>query len=238
VGLRPVAATPTEVHFPLLADAALRRETLARMQDLGIGLLDIEILRLKPQTVVTDFEPVLAFGATFAARFALVAGNDPDLVRTADNLAALSELARKYQIVPHIEFMPWTNVPNLATALQIVSDSHSDNAGLLVDAFHFNRSGSRLEDIPIHDSRFGYVQLCDIAGPIPHDMNEILHEARSERLFPGQGDCNLIGLLQCLPSDLPISLEVPSDTLRRNGVSAEECALRAITAMTKVLRHA
>ncbi|MFM6852547.1 MAG: hypothetical protein ACKOUM_00510, partial [Sphingopyxis sp.] len=108
IGLRPIAATPDEAHFPLLADAALRRETMARLRDLGIGVLDIEILRLRPDVVVQDYEAALAFGAQCGAQFALVAGNDPDRARMADNLAALCALAAPYNIRPHLEFMPWT----------------------------------------------------------------------------------------------------------------------------------
>ena len=67
VGLRLVPATPQEHHFALVADDDLRRQTLARLRDTGIRVLDVEILRLKPDTVVADFEQVLAVGAEFGA---------------------------------------------------------------------------------------------------------------------------------------------------------------------------
>ncbi len=172
IGLRPIAATPTEIHFPILTDATLRRETLAAIHDTGVGVLDIEILRLKPETVILDFEVVFEFGAQFGARFALIAGNDPDLLRTADNFTALCELAYPFGIRPHIEFMPWTHVPDIRTALQVAGET--PNGGLLVDAFHLNRSGGKITDIPANDERFGYLQLCDIAGPIPSSMDDIL----------------------------------------------------------------
>jgi sugar phosphate isomerase/epimerase len=233
VGLRPMAATPNEVHFPIMADAALRRETLAAMRDKGVGVLDIEILRLKPEAIISDFEAVFAFGEQFGARFALVAGNDADLTRTTDNFAALCALAKPFGIRPHLEFMPWTNIPDIKSALQIVGETH--NGGLLVDAFHLNRSGGEVTDIPSNDARFGYLQLCDIAGSIPFNMNDILHEARAERLFPGDGDCPLTELIERVPSGLPISLEIPRDTLRRQGVSSEEIARRALFATQHLL---
>jgi sugar phosphate isomerase/epimerase len=233
VGLRPIAATPTEVHFPILTDAALRREMLATMLDTGVGVLDIEILRLKPETVISGFEAVFAFGAEFGARFALVAGNDPDLTRTADNFAALCELANRFGIRPHLEFMPWTDVPDIRTALQIVGET--PDGGLLVDAFHLNRSGGAVTDIPVDDARFGYLQLCDIAGPIPPNMDDILHEARAERLFPGEGDCPLIALIARVPTGIPISLEIPRDALRKQGLSSEEIARRAMVATQQLL---
>jgi sugar phosphate isomerase/epimerase len=235
IGLRPIPATPQEAHFPLLTDAALRRETRSALADHGIGVLDVEILRLKPDTVAQDFEPALAFGAEFGARFALVAGNDPDLSRSADNFAALCDLAAAYKISPHLEFMPWTDVPTIASARQMADASGSGNAGVLVDAFHLNRSGGSPADIPENDPRFGYVQLCDIAGPIPADLAELLHQARAQRLFPGEGDCDLPGILRRLPSGIPISLEIPRDDLRARGLSAADCARLAIDSLKDLL---
>jgi sugar phosphate isomerase/epimerase len=233
IGLRPIAATATEVHFPILSDAALRRETLAMMGDTGVGVLDIEILRLKPETVISDFEPAMALGAQFGARFALISGNDPDAARAADKFAALCELAYPFGLRPHLEFMPWTDVPDIKTALQIVGET--PNGGLLVDAFHLNRSGGNIADIPANDARFGYLQLCDIGRSIPPNMDDILHEARAERLFPGEGDCPLPALIDRLPAGTPISLEIPCDTLRKQGLSAEDVARRAILATLRIL---
>ena len=120
VGLRLVPATPEEHHFPLVADADLRRQTLARLRDTGIGVLDVEILRLKPETRVADFEAILAVGAEFGASELLLAGNDSDEARLTDNFAALCDLAGPYGLHPHLEFMPWTDARNLEQAVRIV----------------------------------------------------------------------------------------------------------------------
>jgi sugar phosphate isomerase/epimerase len=238
VGLRPIAATAHEVHYPLLGDAALRRDTLQALADHGIGVLDIEILRLQPHTIVADFESALAFGAAAGARFAVVAGNDPDLARTADHLAALCDLAAPYTITPHIEFMPWTSVPTMAAALAVAdasgrkNASGRNNAGVLIDAFHLNRSGGTVADVPADDPRCGYVQLCDIAGPVPADMADIVRQARAERLFPGDGDCPLASLLRRLPAGIPISVETPADQL---ALPAPARARRAHDATRRLL---
>ncbi|MFO6217018.1 sugar phosphate isomerase/epimerase, partial [Pseudomonas aeruginosa] len=73
VGLRLVPATVEEHHYPLLADAGLRRRTLARLRDSGVRTLDVEILRLRPDTRVGEFAAVLEVGAEFGARYVLVA---------------------------------------------------------------------------------------------------------------------------------------------------------------------
>lgn len=229
VGLRLVPATLEEQHFPLVADPGLLRQTLTRLRDTGIRVLDVEILRLKPETCVADFEVILAVGAELGASELLVAGNDPNESRLTDNFAALCDLAGQYGLHTHLEFMPWTDARNLEQAVRIVENAGRETGGVLVDAFHFDRSASRLEDLArIAPSRLRYAQLCDVAGPRPDDMQEILRQARNERRFPGEGDCDLLGLLRCLPSNTPLSLEIPTVQLLEQGVSALQRAQMAL----------
>lgn len=236
VGLRLEPATPEEHHFPLVADTDLRRQTLQRLQDTGIKVLDIEILRLKPLTQVADFVAILDVGAGFGASELLVAGNDPDEARLIDNFAALCDLAKPYGIYPHLEFMPWTDARDLTQALRIVGQAGRSNGCVLIDAFHFNRSGSSLQELAAVDpARMRYAQLCDVAGPRPNDMDEILRQARNERRFPGDGDCDLIGLLRALPANIPLSLEIPTRQLMEQGVSALERAQWALDKTRQVL---
>lgn len=229
VGLRLIPATEEEHHFPLIADLELRRQTLKRLRDTGMRVLDIEILRLKPQTRCSDFEAVLEAGGEFGASEVLVAGNDPDEARLTDNFAELCDRAAPYGLHPHLEFMPWTDVANLQQAVRIMQHAGRANGCVLVDAFHFDRSASRLDDLQrVEPSRLRYAQLCDVAGPRPDDMAEILRQARHERRFPGEGDCDLAGLLRCLPATVPLSLEIPTRHLLEQGVSAEQRARAAI----------
>lgn len=214
VGLRLEPATPQEYHFPLVADLSLRRQTAKALGDTGVKVLDIEILRLKPDTHVRSFEIFLEVGAEFGATELLIAGNDPDETRLTDNFAQLCDLALPYGIYPHLEFMPWTDAPDLTKALRIVENAGRANGCVLVDAFHFNRSRSSLAElaaaVQANPQRFRYTQMCDVAGPVPDSMDEILRQARNERRFPGDGDCDLRGLLQALPRNVPISIEAPT----------------------------
>ncbi|MGH8350434.1 MAG: sugar phosphate isomerase/epimerase family protein [Pseudomonas sp.] len=236
VGLRLVPATPEEHHFALVADSELRRQTLARLRDTGIGVLDVEILRLKPETVVADFEKILEVGAQLGASELLVAGNDPDEQRLTEHFAELCDLAALYGLHPHLEFMPWTDARNLQQAVRIVENAGRENGGVLVDAFHFDRSESRLEDLAkVAPSRLRYAQLCDVAGLRPTDMAEILRQARNERRFPGDGDCDLSGLLGCLPTNIPLSLEIPTVQLLEQGVSGLERAQMALDKTRELL---
>jgi sugar phosphate isomerase/epimerase len=118
---------------------------------------------------------------------------------------------------------------------QFATGTARRNAGVLIDAFHFSRSRSRLEDVAaIPPSRLRYLQLCDVPEVIPETLGAILVEARAERLFPGEGQLDLMGLLRALPRDIPLSLEVPTLTLAKT-VGATERARRALAATKRVL---
>ncbi|MBC2666839.1 sugar phosphate isomerase/epimerase [Novosphingobium flavum] len=233
VGLRPVAATPGEPHVPILTDPALRRELLQALRGEGIGVLDVEIVRLRPAMDWDEITRVLDFAAEFAAPRLLVADNDPDPARSREHLARMAAEASDFGVTPHLEFMPWTEAPGLAAARERIAGIA--NAKLLVDSFHLARSGGTPDEIAPGDPAIGYLQLADIAGPIPA-MDEILAEARGNRLFPGEGEINLAALLTRLPG-LPVSLEIPADRLRDAGVSAEERARRAIAATRDLLER-
>jgi sugar phosphate isomerase/epimerase len=239
VGLRLIPATPKEHHFSLLEDSGLAQRTVKRLADTGLKVTDIEVLRLKPDTNVREFSTVFEFAARLGATNALVAGNDNDASRLLDNFVAMCELAAQFDLYPHLEFMPWTDVKDLNQAHSIVRQAREhgcDNACLLVDAFHFNRSHSRVDDLEkVPAGWMRYVQLCDVAGPVPDDMDVILSEARNARCFLGDGDIDLPALIKALPEDLPVSLEIPIQALVNKGVSALERATLAIQSAHRLL---
>lgn len=235
VGIRLVPATPTEPQYELVGDTPMAREITRRLHDTGVKVLDIEILRLKPETVVKNYLPVLEAGARLEASQVLIAGNDPDEDRLVQNFAALCELALPLGLHIQLEPMPWTDVKSVRHAAQIVERVGADNAGVLVDAIHWERSNGSVADIEaIPRHRFGYAQLCDAPMPRPDNMQEILFQARAERLFPGDGGIDLAGLVRALPADLPLSLEIPTQELAKT-VNAVERARRALAATHRLL---
>lgn len=241
VGLRLIPATDNEPHTSLINQPERVKAVKKALSESGLSVLDIEILRLKPNTQVrNDYEPVIALGAELGASNVLVAGNDADPIRLRDNLMYLCELSSQYNLYPHLEFMPWTSVPNLHSATAIIGDARKagcTNACLLIDPFHLNRSNSAIVDLAnINPSWMRYAQMCDIAGEIPADMDEILREARTERCAPGDGDIDLISVLLTLPKNLPLSLEVPTENERQSGIPALDRA-QAVLTKTKKLLH-
>jgi sugar phosphate isomerase/epimerase len=75
------------------------------------------------------------------------------------------------------------------------------------------------------------MQLCDARPERPADMQEIIRQARSDRLFPGEGGLDLKGLLGALPAGIPISLEIPV----AKKIEPLERARRALAATNAIL---
>jgi sugar phosphate isomerase/epimerase len=234
IGLRLLPATPTEVSYDLVGDTPLVRDVERRLADTGVKVLDAEIFRLRPDTRVADYEPAIATAARLGAAHLLVAGNDPDENRLIDRFAALCDLAAQHRLTADLEFMPWTDARDLPQAARIVARAGRTNGGVLIDPFHFSRSRSRVDDIATIPRRhLHFMQFCDVPAEIPPTIEEIVAEARAERLFPGEGGIDLLGLLRAVPRDLPLSLEVPTQTLAR-CVGAVARARRAL-ACTRAL---
>ena len=204
VGLRlvPVAGQPFNHPF----DAV---QVEKRLADTGVKVLDVEVFRLTPETKVGDFEPAMAAAARLQATELLVHGADTVESRLTNTFGQLCDLAARYGLAASIEPMPWVDVSNIDKAMRILSVAR-ENAGLLVDAIHFFRAGDKPDELAkVPRKRLRYMQLCDAKPERPTDMQEIIRQARSDRLFPGEGGLDLKGLMKALPAGIPISLEVP-----------------------------
>lgn len=222
VGLRLIPATPDEPSYAAVGDGPIVAEIERRLSATGVRILDIEIFRLRPETVVRDYLPALETGARLGARHALVAGNDPDESRLADRLGELCELGAPLGITMNLEPMPWTDVRNVAQAARIVASARGPQAGILVDAIHFDRAGGVAADLGgFAVDRLHYAQLCDAPAERPSDVATLLHQARAERLMPGDGGLDLMALLHALPRDIPLALEIPMRTLAKTMPAVE-----------------
>jgi sugar phosphate isomerase/epimerase len=209
VGLRLIQVGNTP-GYPLMDDKPMMRSTKAAMAATGVGVLDIELVRITPDFVVASLERFLAAGAELGAKYVITAPYDDDLTRLAERLAAISDLASSYGLRAVLEFFPWTVVPDLAAALTMVEAAKRPELGILVDTLHFNRSASRLEQLDqIPAARLPFAHVSDAPVQASYTTEELLHAGRVERLPPGEGGIDIKSILRHLPQDIPWALEVP-----------------------------
>ena len=235
VGMRLNPATPGEHQHPMIGDTPMRRETLARMRDTGTRVFDIGVLRLRRETDVANFEPVLESAARLGATHAVVNGDEPDHAFLADQLARLCELGRAHGLTMNLEFTPWTGVTTVAAAVAVVRASGRSEARVLIDTIHVDRSGGTPDDIrSVPRDLIAYAQICDAHGPRPRDFETMIFQARNERAFPGEGNLDLRAMIRSLPADIPLSLEAPTKKLAQT-LSPLERARRGRAAVASLL---
>lgn len=213
-GLRLIGISPDATQWPLMTDKALMRDTITACRETGIIVPDIEFIRLTPELDVASLEPFVAAGAELGARHVISAPYDSDLDRLADKLAALNALASRYGLSTVLEFFPWTTVPTLAAALDVIARTRDTRIGVLVDSLHFDRAGApwdALKSVPA--SRLPFCHLADAEACTSRETDALIFVARENRLPPGDGAIDLVRFMQCLPRDIPVSVEVPNAAL-------------------------
>lgn len=250
VSLRVAAATPGEEPWPMTAGSPMLEETVRRLNDTGVRMLAVEVVRIGPDTTRQDYEGVLEAGARLSARYVTVNSDDPEIKRACERFAALVDNARAYGIRPLVEPITYTQVSNLDEAVYIAE--RSGGGGILLDSLHFQRYGGRLEQLRSLDlDLLSYVQLCDgpLAPPsglprparLPRgqstDGTDLQLESRAMRMLPGEGELPLAEFLTALPTRLPVSVEAPVLSLRET-LTPVEFARRARESIEDVLRAA
>jgi len=204
VGLRlsgPHAVTDT---------SALRR----RADGLGIYVHDTEVHRIGTDTA----DPAMIVGCSVAlgATALLVVSDLPDHDDTIHRVAELSEVCARNGLMLGLEYMAWTHP---STPLAAIDVARATGCRLVVDLLHHVRVGAGVDELDaiVASGVLGWVQVCDAPLAPPPD-GDVVHEARHRRLAPGRGELPLLELLERVPDDVVISVEVQSDALAMTAV--------------------
>jgi sugar phosphate isomerase/epimerase len=230
-GYAALSAYPYEIDA-LLANGMTAAEIRSRVADAGlaVGELDAVTTWLPNSTPPPEFPPefasvllantperLCAMGESIGARSVTVVeyyGAHPDVDTAAEAFAYVSDVAAEHGMIAHLEFLPWTGINDLVTATEIVRRAGRANGGLLVDSWHFFRSGSTFEQLAaVPGDRVLYVQLDDAPATAEADLSE---ETQHRRLLPGEGELDLAEFVRALDrigANAPIGVEVFSDEL-------------------------
>ena len=143
-----------------------------------------------------------------------------DFSAAAEGLGQLCQLISGAGVKASIEFLPWTAMPTIASAYELVTACGEANAELLFDTWHWVRQpgGPDFETLrAFGGDRIGYVQLCDAlptAGP------DVEREAMTERQLPGIGIVDFAGIfreLEALGAQPFVASEVLNAELLAQG---------------------
>lgn len=209
----------------LRAEGASDADLRAVLDHHGMRVVEIEALRgwsatgkdrdayLKAETEVFKMSDALGPGHHVQV-IGPYAGTLDD---AAQAFAGVCDRAAEHGLAAAIEFLPeMTNIPDAATAMQIVQTAGRANGGICLDCWHHFRGADdddMLRAIPA--GRIFTVQFDD--GPAQRADPDYYTDCTRYREVPGDGDFDLAGFLRLLAEmgvRLPLSVEVMSTKLQ------------------------
>lgn len=225
------ATLPAEVGHAPDRIAELR----AVLDDSGVGVLDVEVLRMQPGLSSSDAARSVETAALLGARHLLVVNSGLERTEATDRLGQIVEQAAGTGVVPCLEPMLFSRCRTLADA---VATAVPAGAAVLIDTLHLFRAGGGsldvAESVRLHGSAlFPYVQVCDAPASGPTDVDGLREEAVHARLLPGDGDIPLAELVSTLPPAVPLAVEAPTRAL--NACPPDVRARAAMRAVRGVL---
>lgn len=218
VGIRVRAVTSAETPFDLSLGSPLLAATVERLADRGVPCLDTEFILLDGRIGPAEWLPALESAASLGAATMTVAINDPQEGRILDGLRLLVADASRFGVECTIEPISYNAVCSLPAAQALAEQV---GCGVLIDTLHVARGAATAAEITEVAALVPMIQLCDGPAARPADRDALVHESRAERMAPGTGGFPLELYLASLPADLPVSVEVPSASLRRDRTPAQ-----------------
>jgi sugar phosphate isomerase/epimerase len=209
----------------------------------GLRLVEIEFLdgwaqdadELSFAAAVADVESV---ADALGGRHVSVGEFRPGVLDLDAAAARLASFARRLDargLLVAVEPFPWSALPDVSTALELLRRAGTANAGLMVDVWHFFNGGAGLEvldDLP--GAGVAAVQLND--GPRVHA--DFLRHARAARRLPGSGELDVVGLIRavqaagftgpwCVEVNTPEFRELPVEAAAKAAADAALTVLDA-----------
>ena len=191
------------------------RATKRALAQTGLSVWDCEVLRMDPEHGPDFYIPMMEAAAELGVGHYIAQTPDPEISRATDRFAQSCELAAPLGLTLDLEFIAWyLETGDVTKAASILEVTEATNKGMLIDVLQFERSNSRLEDLAaLPADWFTWCHLCDAPSQPPNTLEAMTYEGRAERLFPGQGGLDVVGILETLPTDIVCSLEIPGAAL-------------------------
>lgn len=156
---------------------------------------------------------------------------------TAQKLKELCSRAGKYTI--GVEPMPYSGLPGVRKAWEVVKLSGCDNAKLILDSWHWIRAGQSYDpelmaDIPA--DKIVAIQLNDVQARA-YAAAILRDESMHDRALPGKGYGNSAGFVEMIKakgvSPAVVGVEVINDAILATGVP--EAAKANFSAVSELL---
>jgi sugar phosphate isomerase/epimerase len=147
----------------------------------------------------------------------------------AEGVGAACRLAARSGVAIVLEFILESGMPSIAEAQAVAVECGESNCGVLVDTWHWSRTGATLGDIrALPKGAIKAGQLNDRIPPPPGTP----YVPMSGRLLPGEGELPLAGIIAaCLANNPEVTFEVEVFNAELKALSPDAAAERTAAAV-------
>ncbi len=204
----------------------------------NVRVLDVEVVRINADGQVSDDDRrIIDIGGELGAENVLIISLCPDVDKTAEAYASLAEHAQRYGMRACLEFMRFMQVRTLADARAVIDKASCPNSGILIDTLHVARTHEVAQVSEVPRELLSYCQFCDGLAECDDDNASLITDALDDRSVPGLGALPLHDLLESLPPNIPLSLEVRSKDLRERFSDATQRAAHLLEGTRTYLKR-
>jgi sugar phosphate isomerase/epimerase len=193
--------------------------------DSGVKIFEVEFLTdwftdgdRRRQSDLIRCELLLAAETTGARHIKIggdMEGKSWPIGQVIRSFAELCDEAKNAGTNVVLEILPWSNIPDIKTGIEVVSGADRSNGGLLVDIWHMGRGGIPYSEVSSMPGRFlGHVELSDAA---PKPVGKLIEDTVNHRRLCGEGSFDVPAFLRAIKAtgyDGPFGVEIISDEQR------------------------
>jgi len=237
VSLRLIPMGIPGEHAYLPQDKEMIRRTKTALAETGLGVWDLELARILADNNPRDYVPAMETAAELGARHVISSAwttdpNDRDFL--IERFGEICDLAKPFDLTVSLEFPCFSRLSNLQQTADIVRTANRPNSGILLDTLYLYFSQANLNELKnLPQEWFQFIHICDTAPGIPRTKEEMVHIARDNRLYIGEGCIDFKAILEALPP-VTCSIELPNPG-RVKEIGYEEHARRCLESAKKVL---
>lgn len=151
--------------------------------------------------------------------------------------AGYDALCERLPVTIALENIPYGPVKTLDDAISIVAASNKPNRGLVLDSWHFLRSGSSWEALARVEPEI--VRSIQVSNVLGRAMDDLAEEARHYRTLPESGAADLTTWLSTVLATgarCPIAIEVVADA--HDGREPTELAEAMLRSLAQLMASA
>ena len=209
--LIPMGIVGEQAYLP--EDKEMIRKTKVALNETGVKVLDLELARILDDVDPKSYLSAMEVAAELGGKHVISSAWTTD--RTGPNFiveryAEICDLAKPFGLTVNLEFPTFSSLTNLQEAADVVRTANRANGGILIDTLYFHYSRTDLGELDaLPDEWLNFMHICDTLEEIPTSRDGMVHVARDERLYCGEGCIDFPAILGRLPS-MPYSIELPN----------------------------